>query len=320
MVIAAGKDQLSKGITSASEAGATPVLLEAYRALDRAGQLPHRFHVMAMRLSEESPRPLPLPERHLSNDLRIDSVKLFADGGLSGATAYLKGEYRQGAGSGLARLGEDELFSLALDAQQAGLRVCTHAIGDAAIDLVLSAYERLERRGGRGHRLEHFGLPDREQIARAGRVGAIAAAQTVFVHTLGPNFRRYLTEAYLARTYPVRSMLRGGMTVALGSDAPVVEDDRPLLGIQTAVTRRDREGKFIAPEESISAEEALFAYTMGSAAAAGDEGNRGSLTRGKWADVTVLDRNPCDVAAEEIASVRVVETYVSGALVFRQPW
>ncbi|HEY7819951.1 MAG TPA: amidohydrolase family protein, partial [Vicinamibacteria bacterium] len=246
-----------------------------------------------------------------------DSVKLFADGGLSGATAYLKGEYRHGAGSGLARLGEDDLFSLGLDAQQAGLRVCTHAIGDAAIDLVLSAYERLGERGGRGHRLEHFGLPDHEQIARARRVGAIAAAQTVFVHALGPNFRRYLSEPYLARTYPIRSMLRGGLTVALGSDAPVVEDDRPLLGIQSAVTRKDREGERIAPEESIPAADALFAYTMGSAAAAGDEGNRGSLTAGKWADLTVLDRNPCETAAEEIASVRVVETYLSGRLAFR---
>jgi hypothetical protein len=313
MALAAGKDQLSKGITSASEAGATPALLEAYRTLDREGKLPHRFHVMAMRLSEESPRPLPLPERYLSDRLRIDSVKLFADGGLSGATAYLKGEYRHGAGSGLARLGEDDLFSLGLEAQQAGLRVCTHAIGDAAIDLVLSAYDRL---GGKGHRLEHFGLPDREQIARARRVGAIAAAQTVFVHTLGPNFRRYLSEAYLSRTYPIRSMLRGGLVVALGSDAPVVEDDRPLLGVQSAVTRRDREGESIAPEESITAEDALFAYTMGSAAATGDEGNRGSLTPGKWADLAVLDRNPCATAPEEIASIRVVETYLSGRRVF----
>jgi hypothetical protein len=112
-------------------------------------------------------------------------------------------------------------------------------------------------------------------------------------------------------------MLRGGLTVALGSDAPVVEDDRPLLGIQSAVTRKDREGERIAPEESIPAADALFAYTMGSAAAAGDEGNRGSLTAGKWADLTVLDRNPCETAAEEIASVRVVETYLSGRLAFR---
>lgn len=316
MVLAAGRDQLSKGVTSASEAGATPALVEAYRALDREGKLPHRFHVMAMRLSEESARPLPLPEMLLSDSLRIDSMKLFADGGLSGATAALKGTYRHQPVSGLARLGEEELFALALEAQEAGLRVCTHAIGDAAIDVVLSAYERLHERGGRGHRLEHFGLPDGAQIARARRIGAIAAPQTVFLHALGVNFRRYLTDDYLARTYPIRSMLRGGLDVALGSDAPVVHDDRPLLGIQAAVTRKDQEGEPIAPQESIGVEEALYAYTMGGAVASGEERSRGSLSPGKWADFAVLERNPCDVDASEIASVEVVRTYVAGRMVY----
>jgi len=316
MVLAAGNDQLSKGITSASEAGATPALLEAYRALDHAGKLPHRFHVMAMRLSEESARPLRLPEKVLSDFLRIDSVKLFADGGLSGATAALKGTYRHEPVSGLARLAEEDVFSLGLEAQEAGLRVCTHAIGDAAIDAVLSAYERLYERGGRGHRLEHFGLPDGAQIERARRIGAMAAPQAVFLHALGVNFRRYLTDDYLARTYPIRSMLRGGLTVALGSDAPVVPDDRPLLGIQAAVTRRDQEGKSIAPDEAITVEEALYAYTMGGAIASGDQANRGSLTPGKWADFAVVDRNPCEVEAEEIATVPVACTFASGRMVF----
>jgi predicted amidohydrolase YtcJ len=256
-----------------------------------------------------------VPEKHLSDFLRMDSVKLFADGGLSGATAALNGTYRHEPVRGLARLAEEDVFSLGLEAQEAGLRVCTHAIGDAAIDAVLSAYERLYERGGRGHRLEHFGLPDGAQIERARRIGAMAAAQTVFLHALGVNFRRYLTDDYLARTYPIRSMLRGGMTVALGSDAPVVPDDRPLLGVQAAVTRKDREGVRIAPDEAISVEDALYAYTMGGAIASGDEANRGSLSPGKWADFAVVDRNPCEVEAEEISTVAVVRTFVSGRMV-----
>jgi predicted amidohydrolase YtcJ len=317
MVLAAGRMQLSKGITSASEAGATPKLLDAYLALESEGKLPHRFHVMAMRLSEESARPLSLPRIHISDSLRIDAVKLFADGGLSGATAALHGTYRHRPVRGLARLDAEEIFSLGLEAQEAGLRVCTHAIGDAAIDAVLTAYERLHARCGRGgHRLEHFGLPDGAQIERARRVGAIAAPQSVFLHALGMNFRRYLGDDYLARTYPIRSMLRGGLTVALGSDAPVVPEDHPLLGIQAAVTRKDREGVAIAPSEAITAEEALYAYTMGGAVASGDEANRGSLTAGKWADLAVLERNPCEVPAEEISTLAVSRTFVSGRAVF----
>jgi predicted amidohydrolase YtcJ len=272
---------------------------------------------MAMRLSEESARPLPLPRTHLSDFLRIDSVKLFADGGLSGATAALHGTYRHRPVRGLARLDAEAIFSLGLESQEAGLRVCTHAIGDAAIDAVLSAYQRLHERGGRGgHRLEHFGLPDGAQIERARRVGAIAAPQSVFLHALGMNFRRYLDDGYLARTYPLRSMLRGGLIVALGSDAPVVPEDHPLLGIQAAVTRKDREGVVIAPSEAITAEEALYAYTMGGAIASGDAANRGSLTAGKWADLAVLDRNPCELPAEEISTVAVSRTFVAGRPVF----
>jgi hypothetical protein len=312
-MVRAGIDaQLTKGITSASEAGANPNLLAAYCALDREGGLKHRMHVMAMRLSEEDGKPLPLPERWVSPFLRLDSVKLFADGGLSGATAALKSPYRHGSGRGLLRLSEEEVYSHSLDAQRAGFRVCTHAIGDAAIDVVLGAYERLQRLGGRGHRLEHFGLPDRRQIERAFRAGAMAAPQSVFLHSLGGNFRRYLSDDYLERCYPIRSMLLRGIVVALGSDAPVVPDDRPLLGVQAAVSRRTEEGDVIAPGEAIAVEEALFGYTMGGALASGDADNRGSLTPSKWADLVLLDRNPCRVEAEEIATVQVLATYVSG--------
>ncbi len=272
-----------------------------------------------MRLSEENGTTLPLPERYASEFLRIDAVKLFADGGLSGATAALKSSYRHDASRGLERLSGEQIFTLAADAQAAGLRVCTHAIGDRAIDNVLAAYERLDRLGpapsGRGHRIEHFGLPDAAQIARAARIGVMAAPQTIFLHALGANFRRYLTEPYLSRTYPIHSMLRAGIVVALGSDAPVVPDDNPLLGIQAAVTRRDGEGEAIAPGEAITVEEALYGYTMGGAIACGEDDRRGSLTQGKWADLVQLDRDPTETPPEEIASIRVVRTFVRGRIV-----
>jgi hypothetical protein len=315
MVVAAHGAQHRRGITSASEAGALPDLLDAYRKLDDDGGLKLRMNVMAMRLSDRDGRPLPLPQRRATDFLRIDSVKLFADGGLSGATAALHHHYRHEPTTGLLRLSNDEVYSYGRDAQDAGLRVCTHAIGDRAIDAVLHAYERLAEEGGRGHRLEHFGLPDARQIERAVRAGAMAAPQAVFLHALGENFRRYLTEDYLRRTYPLRSMIARGLPVALGSDAPVVPDDSPLLGIEAAVTRRTEAGAPIAPQESISVSDALYAYTMGGAVLSGDAGNRGSLTPGKWADLVLLDRNPESVPAEEIASVCVVKTFVSGEVV-----
>ena len=144
----------------------------------------------------------------------------------------------------------------------------------------------------------------------------MAAPQTIFIHSLGPNFRRYLTADYLTRTYPIRSMLEAGLVVALSSDAPVVPDDHPLLGIQAAVSRRDLDGELIAPEESVTVEQALYAYTMGGALASGDGDNRGSLEAGRWGDMVVLDRNPLQAPVEELHHIKVVKTFIGGRLSF----
>lgn len=316
MIAATHRHQVARGITSATEAGAEPDLLLAYRELERRRALAVRMNVMAMRLGDGDTEPLPLPERFLSDFLRVDSVKLFADGGLSGATAALRAPYRDTNDRGVVRLEEEDLFELAREAGAKGLRVATHAIGDRAIDTVLTVYEKLPQLAR--PRLEHFGLPDGESLRRAVRRGAIAVPQTVFLHSLGANFRRYLTGDYLRRVYPIRSMLDAGVVVALSSDAPVVPDDNPLLGIQAAVTRQDRQGESIAPEEAIGIEEALYAYTMGGAIASGDQNNRGSLAPGKWADVVVLDQNPFDVAPGRLSTIAVDMTFIGGGLVFER--
>lgn len=318
MVLAANQDQLRKGITSVSEAGAYPDLITAYRKLDDEGLLAVRANVMAMARSDErlitdELGALPLPEKFVSDCLRVDSVKLFVDGGLSGASAALSRPYDHVETFGILRLNRDDLDHFARRVHDAGFRVCAHAIGDVAIDFVLTAYEKLERRG---HRIEHFGLPDPSHLARASRLGAIVVPQAVFIHSLGPNFRWNLDDEFLARCYPIRSMLDAGLAMALSSDAPVVPDDDPFLGIQAAVTRRDMEGELIAPEESIRVDEALYAYTMGGAVASGDADNRGSLTVGKWADMVVVDTNPLEVAPENLAEIRVEQTFVADELVF----
>src|SRR5439155_15283961 len=108
----------------------------------------------------------------------------------------------------------------------AGRRLAVHAIGDEAIERVLSAYESLGPEvPRRRHRIEHLGLPDRGHLRRAATLGIVAVSQTVFIHSLGRNFCEYLPEALLARTYPVREMMEAGIRVGLSSDAPVVEED-----------------------------------------------------------------------------------------------
>jgi predicted amidohydrolase YtcJ len=134
----------------------------------------------------------------------------------------------------------------------------------------------------------------------------------VFVHALGRNFRQYLPDALLARAYPVRSMLDAGVTVALSSDAPVVEDDSPLRGMQAAMLRYDEDGHGIAVGEAISLNEALDAYTRGGAIASGDDGERGGLREGMLADLAVLSGNLRETPPEEITALRVTQTWVGG--------
>ncbi len=311
------RHQLSLGITSATDPLLTPLHTRVYRLLDSRGELPVRVNGMPIRRPDGGTDTLSLPERHLSDFLRIDSVKFFADGGLSGATAALSEPYKVTLQHGLLRFELDELTELMWEAHNAGFRIGTHAIGDVAIDQVLTAYETLhQRKPGLRHRIEHLGLPNSDHLRRCKALDVIAVPQTVFLPALGAAFRRYLPDSYIPRCYPVRAMLDAGLTVALSSDAPVVPDDSPLLGMQAALDRRDPFGNPIAPEQAITAAEALYAYTMGGAIASGDADNRGSLTPGKWADLAVLSGDPLTTPAQALTDLRVEQTYVGGVLAY----
>src|SRR5882672_1920733 len=319
MIVAALGHQLSLGITSSADCGVSPQLLAVYRSMDAKGGLPSRVNVMPLRRVDGVPAPVPLPDMYVSDTLRVDTVKFLADGGLSGATAALSVPYRHVNSIGVLRFVKGELRALCAESHAAGWRIATHAIGDVAIDQVLDIYETLgPHRRGFAHRIEHFGLPDATQLARAAMLRLIAAPQTIFISTFGRNFRSYLPDSFLPRTYPIRAMLDAGIRVALSSDAPVVEDDNPMVGMMAAITRLDDEGEPIAPRQAITASEALYGYTMGGALASGDETNRGSIEGGKWADLAVLSGNPLTEPPEALPRLKVDMTLVAGRVVFER--
>ena len=319
MITAALTHQLSLGITMSSCCGVNPHLLAVYRAMDAGGRLPARMNVMPLRRVDGVPLPVPLPEMHVSDMLRVDTVKFLADGGLSGATAALSINYRHAPHQGVLRFDHDELAALCRESHDAGWRIGTHAIGDVAIEQMLDIYEALgpHPRGVR-HRIEHLGLPSEAQLARAARLGVIAAPQSIFLYELGRNFRDYLPDALLRRCYPLRAMLDAGVTVALSSDAPVVENDNPLAGMTAAITRRTREGHLLAPEQAITAAEALYAYTRGGAVAAGLDDRLGAIAPGMWADLAVLSGNPLTTPPDELTSLSVEMTMLGGRIVYQR--
>jgi predicted amidohydrolase YtcJ len=317
---AANQHQLTYGITSATDPLLTPDHLRVYRQLEAEGGLVVRINGLPIRRPDAAEKiTFPLPEKYVSPTLRIDSVKFFADGGLSGATAAISQPYKVTGEQGVLRFERDELLELMWEAHAAGYRIATHAIGDVALEQVISVYETLHAHSPGStlrHRIEHLGLPEYGHLRRLKAIDAIAVPQTVFLPGLGTAFRRYLPDSFLSHAYPVRAMLDAGLTVALSTDAPVVPDDNPLLGIKAAQDRLDSRGEPIAPDQAITAQEALYAYTMGGAIASGDADNRGSITAGKWADLTVLSGDPLATAPADLLNLRVTRTYVGGALVY----
>lgn len=309
--------QLRLGITSATDPLLTPAHLRVYRQLEADGDLAVRVHGLPIRRPDGGTETLPLPERYVSDTLRIDGVKFFADGGLSGATAAISQPYKVTGTQGVLRFETEELLDLMWEAHDAGFRIATHAIGDVALDQVIGIYEELYRRKpGPRHRIEHLGLPSAGHLARCAAMNVIAVPQTVFLPALGTTFRRYLPDDYFPRCYPIRSLLDAGLTVALSSDAPVVPDDNPLLGFKAALDRQDGSGDPIAPEQAITPYEALYAYSMGGAIASGDQDNRGSIRPGKWADLVVLSGDPLTTPPDDLLNIQVEQTYVGGELVY----
>ncbi len=206
-----------------------------------------------------------------------------------------------------------------LDAHRSGWRVAAHAIGDAAIDLVLdcfaeaqSAWPRVDVR----HRIEHFGVARPEHVSRAAELGVVPVPQGRFIGEIGDGMLRALGPERSGWAYRYRSLLDAGVVVPGSSDRPVV-DGAPLRGMHDMVNRLTDGGLPCGPDEAISGLEALTAYTFGSAYASHQEADRGTVAVGKLADLAVLSDDPATVAPERIKHIEVLRTVVGGESVWQ---
>ena len=319
MVRTARHELYRYGITAATDPAVDPLLLEAYHEMEEAGELGFRLQAIPTLLPDGGDQPFPLPVHFTSEYMTVNTVKFFSDGGLSGRTAALKRNYKGTGDQGVLRLQMDQYLSLCRAAQEKGLGIATHAIGDAAIEFVIGAYRQLHRSFPSGlRRIEHLGLPEQQHLQDMASLNIATSMQTIFLKELGKNFIKYLDDKYLRRCYPVRSVLQQGILVALSSDAPVVKDLNPFSGMKAAITRQDEEGRSIAPEEGIGIREALQAYT-GSAAKISDLPQLGSLEPGRPADFILLDKDPLNCPPEDLDVIRVTATFVGGNAVWELP-
>jgi predicted amidohydrolase YtcJ len=256
--------------------------------------------------------------------LRIGGLKGFVDGSLGSHTAAMMQPFTDAPNdSGLLVNTPEDLYSWTSSADKSGLHVIVHAIGDRAIDLQLNIFQRVAGENGardRRFRIEHAQHIAPKDVPRFGQLGVIPSMQPYHAIDDGRWAEKIIGHERAKTTYAFRSLKETGARLAFGSDWPVAPAT-PLEGIYAAVTRRtldDKNPQGWIPEQKISVDDALRAYTLDAAYATFEETDKGSLTPGKLADVVVIDRNLSRIPAEAIRDAGIDFTIVGGRIVYER--
>lgn len=264
-------------------------------------------------------------EKYSNGRLKVSSIKFWADGIIETHTAKLLQPYTDKPDTdGLLMVPKKEIMAAvpALDAE--GFQVHIHAIGDATVRYALDAIETAQQRNGKRdsrHLTAHTQLVNPSDISRFAELNTIAtfspywAYYDEYVKTINPP---QLGEQRMRQMYPMRDIIDSGAKIAFGSDWSVSTAD-PLLGIETAVTRKDPEAEselVFTPEQRISLDEAISAYTINAAYTNFLDEETGSIEVGKYADLVVLDKNLFEMAPQNISDAKVEATLLEGKLIF----
>jgi len=322
-LVVAGQQFLSQGVTSVAEAGVrTSNHMSAYEDLEACGDLPVRTYLMMM--IDETLEPLEalgIKTGFGDEWLRVGPAKLFLDGSIGGRTARMSAPYEGETDNvGLWMYEPDEIKEKMLRAHQAGFQLCAHAIGDAAIALLLDCYEEaLERypREDARHRIEHCSIIDLDIIHRIKRIGAVPIPGTSFLYYFNNAYIQNLGWDRIRYAYGMNTFYEHGIVAAASTDAPVVNTD-PAIGLQTMMTRSSEEGTVMWAEEAVPLTEALRAYTYNGAYASFEERIKGTLEPGMLADAVVFDRDIASVDPQEIGTVQADMTIVDGHVVYHR--
>lgn len=254
--------------------------------------------------------------------LRLGAVKVLSDGSLIGRTSALHEPYcahggDEEPGRGMLAFDPEQLARTLALLHRSGWQLAVHAIGDRAVDHAIDHLERAQRQYPRHdarHRIEHCGIASEEAVGRIARAGIVPVPQGRFLWELGDGFLDALGERRGASVYRMRSFLDAGVVLPGSSDTPVV-DAHPMKGIHAMVNRRTAGGRPIAPAERLTVDQAVRAYTHGSAYAAGEEGRKGRLAPGLLADMAVLDADPFTADPRDLADITVAATVLGGTVV-----
>ncbi|MDW6025760.1 amidohydrolase [Mesorhizobium sp. BAC0120] len=322
-----GKHLLSYGITSCMEAAlghvAGYVEMQAYQQAKLSDRLPVRVWLTL----------LGDPDSSIVEDcwragyvtgagddrLRVGAVKIFLDGSAGGRTAWMTKPYKdEPENFGVQMLPTQQLEAAIRSYHDRGYRLACHAIGDAAVDQLITAYEKALAANpdpDRRHRVEHCGFIGADHNARMKAAGICPSPQLAFIHDFGDSYIAVLGPERGLPSYPAGTWQRSGFVLSTGSDSPVCSPN-PFPNLHAMITRETWKGTVMDASERLSREQALQAYTEGGAYLEKAERTKGRLVPGQWADVAVFDADLLQAPADVILSgTRCVMTLLGGKVV-----
>lgn len=325
----AGHYMLSQGFTSVMDAGvgmlAGMAEIEAYEEAASSGRLPVRTWVCIYGNPDGIGQTAYDAGYRFGREtgiLRYGAMKVFGDGSAGGLTAAMSEPYIVGDpdNRGIFCFSDEEMHAQLAHYHALGYQLAIHAIGDAAIEQVLSGIEKAGTPEqpvlGRRHRIEHCGFLTADQLARMSAAGIDPVPQPLFIYEFGDLYVRNLGEARAHASYPMRQWLDAGQNPAASSDAPVCTTD-PFKNLYTMVTRKTNRGTVIGGGEALSLAEAIHAYTVCGAYTQFAEAEMGRLVPGQHADVAVLSQDIFAADPQVLEhDVRCDLTLLAGEVVF----
>jgi predicted amidohydrolase YtcJ len=315
----------SVGVTSVQHMNPDYADIAVYSELLQRGELTARIYAAPLITQVDDQTKIGIQHAFGGPFLRIGALKSYADGSLGSATAYFFEPFTdQPNNHGLL---SDEMQPLSLmrdrmmKADAAHLQLCTHAIGDQGISIILDLYSEVTKSHGeadRRFRIEHAQHMAAKDFDRFAQLKVIASVQPYHAIDDGRWAEKRIGHDRASRTYAFRTFLDHGVRLALGTDWNVAPLN-PMLTVYAAVTRATLDGKNPNgwfPEQKLTVAEAVEAYTMGSAYAEFQEKEKGSITPGKLADMVLLNDDIFSIAPASIREAKVLKTIVGGKIVW----
>lgn len=323
-----GKKLLSLGVTSIMEAaiGLTvgTVELDAYLTARKENRIPIRVAGTLMGDLERNILDYAYSKGLVTgagDDIfRIGPVKFFTDGSAGAGTAWFSIPYENDATNyGVRCLTQEQTDELTLKAHRMGYQIAPHAIGDAAISMVLNAYEKAYAEmpdPNRRHRIEHCGWHVPEDLPRMKAMGVIPAGQSSFLYFFGEGYYTILGSERPQHCYPFKTWLDEGLHPSASTDCPVTAPD-PMPCLYAMVARKSDTGKPLGTAQALSVAEALHLYTYEAAYGVHDEERKGRLIPGQLADIAVFDTDFFSVEPEVFLTAKCLMTLLGGEVVYR---